>query len=54
MSAIHKLFNRNLLTRFVAGLGAVPSAFATHAKSASPPSIHPSWTISAPKARSDL
>ncbi|WP_165410332.1 hypothetical protein [Rhizobium ruizarguesonis] len=42
MSAIHKLFNRSLLTRFVAGLGAVPQRI-RHAREERKPAIHPSF-----------
>ncbi|MGO8086878.1 hypothetical protein AB9E29_07085 [Rhizobium leguminosarum] len=42
MSAIQKLFNRNLLTRFVAGLGAVPQRI-RDAHEERKPAIHPSF-----------
>ncbi|MBY5698680.1 hypothetical protein [Rhizobium leguminosarum] len=42
MSAIHKLFNRKLLTRFVAGLGAVPQRI-RDAREERKPAIHPSF-----------
>ncbi len=42
MSAIQKLFNRNLLTRFVTGLGAVPQRF-RETREERKPAIHPSF-----------
>ena len=42
MSAIHKLFNRRLLTRFVNGLGAVPQRI-REAREERTPAIHPSF-----------
>ncbi|MBX4955567.1 hypothetical protein [Rhizobium lentis] len=40
--SIQKLFNRNLLTRFVAGLGAVPQRI-RGAREERRPAIHPSF-----------
>ncbi|MBY5461832.1 hypothetical protein [Rhizobium leguminosarum] len=42
MSAIQKLFHRNLLTRFIAGLGAVPQRI-RDAREERKPAIHPSF-----------
>ncbi|MBB4291269.1 hypothetical protein GGE16_003328 [Rhizobium leguminosarum] len=42
MSAIQKLFNRRLLSRFVSGLGAVPQRF-RDAREERKPAIHPSF-----------
>ncbi|MBY5580246.1 hypothetical protein [Rhizobium leguminosarum] len=42
MSVIQKLFHRNLLTRFVAGLGAVPQRI-RDAREERKPAIHPSF-----------
>lgn len=42
MSAIQKLFNRRLLTRFVSGLGAVPQRI-REAREERKPAIHPSF-----------
>jgi len=42
MSAIQKLFHRNLLTRFVFGLGAVPQRIRA-AREERQPAIHPSF-----------
>ena len=42
MNAVHKLFNRNLLTRIANGLGAVPQRI-RDAREQRKPAIHPSF-----------